>query len=495
MNIDLRSLPQITNSAYYPLYLDVNRYMVLYGGAGSGKSVFASQNVVFRILTERNHRVLIVRKVGTTMRESVFALMKQTLSTFGIFHLCRVNKTDMTISLPLFGSEILFKSIDDPEKIKSITDITLIWIEEASDLTQQDFQQLDLRLRGKTKHAKQIMVSFNPIDVNHWLKRMFFDVRRDDTTVIHTTYKDNAFIDVQYVATLEKLRTHDEYYYNVYALGQWGVLGKTIFPAQIVSERIAYLQERKPLRIGFFAFETDASLRPVLDKIQWIDDPTGAVRIYENPSFSPYVLGGDTAGEGSDYFTAHVINNTTGNQAATLRQQLGEIEYAQQCYCLANHYHGALVGIEVNFSSYPTRKFEEWNYPHMYVREAQDSFTHALEKRYGFMTTKFTRPLIIAELVTLVKESVHLLHDVATLDEMLTFVRNENGRAEAKEGAHDDLLIALAITYHIRTQQAYSVTKSVNFDLSKMPEDYQQDYENADEEGKRYLLRKWGMTG
>lgn len=178
--------------------------------------------------------MLIVRKVGTTLRDSVFALMKETIKTFGLGSLCQVNKTDMTITLPDFKSEILFKSIDDPEKIKSIANITLMWIEESSELTQADFQQLDLRLRGNTKHAKQILISFNPIDINHWLKKVFFDGKKENTKIVHTTYKDNKFIDAAYTKTLEDLKIQDEYYYSVYALGAWGVLGKTIFPAQIV---------------------------------------------------------------------------------------------------------------------------------------------------------------------------------------------------------------------------------------------------------------------
>ena len=161
--------------------------------------------------------MLIIRKFGTTLRDSVFALIKQTLVTFGLLDFCQINKTDMTISIKLFNSEIIFKSIDDPEKIKSIAGITMIWIEECSELTQEEFQQLDLRLRGKTKHAKQIIISFNPVSITHWLKS-FVDDNRPGKVVLKTTYKENKFIDDEYKALLESFKTIDPYYYSVYCL-------------------------------------------------------------------------------------------------------------------------------------------------------------------------------------------------------------------------------------------------------------------------------------
>jgi phage terminase large subunit len=338
-----------------------------------------------------------------------------------------------------------------------------------------------------------MMITFNQIDINHWLKKEFFDVNKPGSKTRHSTYKDNQFLPDEDKAVLEAFKLTDPYFYQVYCLGEWGVLGKTIFPKQIVSERIAYLRDKNPLKRGFFFYDHDDT--KVLDEsIKWIDDPEGAIKIYEDVQKAPYVLGGDTAGEGSDYFTGHIINNTTGNQAAVLKQQYDEIDYARQMYCLAKYYNRALVGIEVNFSTYPMRKFEEWKYPKIYVREVQDSFTRKLEKRFGFHTGKITRPLIIANLVTIVKESVSLINDIETLDEMLTFVKNENGRAEAQEGAHDDLIMGLAITYQIRDQQSYSLDNSVKVDISKLPQDLQDDYWSAPADKRSYLLKKWGLV-
>lgn len=496
IDVDLTELPNLTPQKFYPLYWDESRYMVLMGGGGSGKSVFITQKIVTRMLNESGHRILVLRKVAKTLRESVFAEIKKTIYRWGVQDLFTIPKgttSELHITC-VNGNEILFAGLDDVEKLKSISGVTSVWIEEASEISTEDFRQLDIRMRGKSKSYKQMMISFNPIDINHWLKKEFFDVKKPNAVTRHSTYLDNPFLPDEDRGVLEAFKYTDPYFYQVYCLGEWGVLGKTIFPKQIVSERLAYLRNRQPLKRGYFYYDHDDT--KVLDEsIKWIDDSDGAITIYEDTRANvPFVLGGDTAGDGSDHFTGHIINNATGNQAAVLKQQYDEIDYARQMYCLARHYNMALVGIEVNFSTYPIRKFEEWKYPKLYVREVQDSYTHKLERRFGFLTGKITRPLIIANLVTIVKESVHLINDIPTLEEMLTFVKDENGRAEAQEGAHDDLLMGLAITYQIRDQQSYGYTLTEKFDLSKLPEDLREDYWSAPADKRPYLLKKWGLV-
>lgn len=473
IDVDLTELPNLTTDKFYPLYWDKSRYLVLMGGGGSGKSVFITQKIIVRMINEKNHRILVLRKVAKTLRESVFTEIKKTIYRWGLEKLFKIPKgtsSELHISC-INGNEILFAGLDDVEKLKSISGVTSIWIEEASETTPEDFRQLDIRMRGRSLNYKQLMISFNPIDINHWLKKEFFDIKKQNSKTMHSTYMDNPFLPDEDKAVLEAFKHTDPYFYQVYCLGEWGVLGKTIFPKQSVSERIAYLRDKKPLKCGYFSFETGEESKPKDGTIKWVDDEDGAIEIYEDVKAKyPYVLGGDTAGEGSDFFTGHVIDNTNGKQVARLRQQFDEIEYVQQIYCLGTHYNTALIGLEVNFSTYPTRKLEEWNYSRMYYREVEDSITHKWQKRYGFMTGKITRPLIIANLVTITKENVGLINDIKTLEEMLTFVKNENGRPEAQEGATDDLIMGLAITYHIREQQSYEAPRSV--DTS-----YEYDYE------------------
>lgn len=496
VKVNLTNLPKLTNGKFYPLYRDQNRYLVLMGGGGSGKSVFTAQKIVVRMLTEKKHRILVLRKVAKTLRESVFTEIKNVINRWGLQQLFKIPKgTSSELHITCVnGNEILFAGLDDVEKLKSISGITSIWIEEASETTPEDFRQLDIRLRGRTQCYKQMMITFNPIDINHWLKKEFFDTQRDNCTTVHSTYKDNRFLDAEAIKVLEAFKITDPYHYSVYALGEWGVLGKTIFPKQIVTDRIAYLRQQPQPKRGYFTFTADSDLKPRDDTIKWLDDADGHITLFTDAQPKvPYVLGGDTAGEGSDNFTAQIIDNTTGRQVARLKKQFDEIDYAQQVYCMGKHYNTALIGLEVNFSTYPTRKLEEWRYPKMYVRESEDSYTHKLKQSFGFITNKWTRPAIIANLVTIAKESIHLISDIDTLNEMLTFVRNERGRAEAQEGAHDDLIMALAITYWIRDQQASAVESTYRVDISKLPKDLQDDYNRASTEEKRRLAAKWGL--
>lgn len=457
INIDFTDLPSLTNSKFYPLYTNKTRYMVLMGGGGSGKSVFAAQKIVFRILTEKKHRFLVLRKVAKTLRESVFMEIKNVIYRWGLESLFKIPKgasSELYIRC-INGNEILFAGLDDVEKLKSISGITSEWIEEASELTPEDFRQLDIRLRGRTANYKQMMITFNPIDIQHWLKAEFFDRKKPNATVLHSTYKDNRFLDDEAIQVLEGFKETDPYFYQVYALGEWGVLGKTIFNAQKVNERISYLRNNNPVkRTGYFAYEKDDADKIVDESIEWIDADDGYIKIFEEPKkYTPYVLGGDTAGDGSDNFTGQMINNITGKQVAVYKNKFDEDLYAEQMYCLGKHYNYALESIETNFSTHPVKVLTRLGYTNQYVREREDTFTGSITKAYGFRTDKLTRSSAIAELVKIVRESVHLINDIDTLNEMLTFVRNEKGKPEAKEGAHDDLILALAIAYYSRGQQ------------------------------------------
>ena len=144
------------------------------GGAGSGKSIFAGRKILERVCSEEGHRILVVRKVARTLRESCFTQLCAQISDFYDPKSFKINRTELSIRCEKTGSSIIFAGLDDVEKLKSIYSITGIWIEEASEITESDFNQLDIRLRGESRYYKQIIISFNPVDVNHWLKKRFF---------------------------------------------------------------------------------------------------------------------------------------------------------------------------------------------------------------------------------------------------------------------------------------------------------------------------------
>ena len=462
-----KNLLDTNNDTFIPLFYDQSRYQVLVGGGGGGKSIYAGRKVLERITSEKGHRWLVVRKVAKTIKQSCFQQLKGQITEHYTYSDFKINESDMVMTHKN-GSQILFAGLDDVEKLKSIFGITGIWIEEGSELDERDFNQLDIRLRGKTPFYKQIIITFNPISINHWLKKRFFDSKMKNAITHHSIYKDNRFLDEEAKEVLEAYKDSDPYYYDVYCLGQWGVLGSTIFDKQKIQNRINEITE--PLEVGSFLFDYDGLK---ITNIKWQDDPQGFIRIYKEPKGKyPYVGGGDTAGEGSDHFTAHILDNTTGEQVAVLKQQFDEDIYARQIYCLGTHYNNALLAPESNFSTFPIKELQRLNYPRIYVREREDTFTRNIVKSYGFKTTSLTRPVIIAGLVTLVREGVNLINDKETLEEMLTFVRNEKGRPEAQNGSHDDLIMGLAIAHYIRPHQAYTlpdepINRVFNFDFEK----------------------------
>ena len=224
MNINLKISKQLFNDVYFPWLTDYShRYEVYYGGAGSGKSVFIAQKLLVKAI-HKKRKVLIIRKYGTTLRDSVFQLVIDTLKKWRIYEYCRINQSTYTITLPN-ESVFLFKGLDDSEKIKSITDITDIWCEEATELSLDEFTQLDLRLRALVDDL-QIFCSFNPVSKANWVyKKWFAKEAVYDTTqtfILHTTYKDNRFLPRAYIVALEDKINTNPAYYKIYVLGEFG---------------------------------------------------------------------------------------------------------------------------------------------------------------------------------------------------------------------------------------------------------------------------------
>lgn len=228
MNLQLNLKKSIFNDTYYPyLFSYSNRYEIYYGGGGSGKSVHISMKLIIKACNSKR-KVLIVRKYATTLKDSVFQLIIDTLKKWKIYSYCKINLSTYTITLPN-QSVFLFKGMDDSEKIKSITGITDIWAEEATELTQDDFTQLDLRLRAKQPHL-QFFLSFNPVSKTNWCFRYWFAGEPPaGTFILKTTYRDNRFLPAEYVASLEAMKQTNPTYYRIYALGEFCSLDRLIY--------------------------------------------------------------------------------------------------------------------------------------------------------------------------------------------------------------------------------------------------------------------------
>ncbi|HBF6777283.1 TPA: PBSX family phage terminase large subunit [Clostridioides difficile] len=246
MAINLEINPDVFNPIYLKHQLNNNnRYQIYFGGSSSGKSFSLAQRTVLDVF-KGNRNYLIVRNVQSTLKRSCLNEITKAISNFKLNEYFQVNKTDMIITCKLNNKQILFCGLDDVEKVKSITPIdgviTDIWVEEATETDYKAVKQLDKRLRGKSKVVKRLTLSFNPILKDHWLYTEYFDiweddkqyVEKDNVSILKTTYKDNKFLAEDDIKALEN--ESDKYYYEVYTLGNWGVLGAVIFKNWIVED-------------------------------------------------------------------------------------------------------------------------------------------------------------------------------------------------------------------------------------------------------------------
>lgn len=229
------------NDAYEPHLDNFSRTQIFFGGSSSGKSWFLAQRCVYDVL-KGGRNYIVCRQVARTIRSSVFQQIERVIRENGLLPMFAINKSDMTMTCTTNGHQILFAGLDDVEKIKSIIPavgvVTDIWIEEATETERGDVKDLYKRQRGGEESiGKRVTMSFNPILQSHWIYEEYFkplawsddqkEHRTDDLFILKTTYKDNAFLTTHDKRDLENEK--DKYRYDVYTLGNWGILGHVIF--------------------------------------------------------------------------------------------------------------------------------------------------------------------------------------------------------------------------------------------------------------------------
>lgn len=220
-NINLNLKKSLFANKFYPYLLDYSkRWEVYFGGAGSGKSYFITQKIIIRCCREPI-RVLICRRYATTLRNTCFALFKEVLTSWKLTPYVRINESDFRIRFPN-GSEIIMTGLDEETKLLSLSNISTIWVEEAYEVEKNKIEQLNLRMRGRAEN-QQIIMSYNPISKNHWLYDFCEVNPPNNFRYIHSTYKDNPFLNQEYIDSLEELRVRNPAKARVFCDGEYGV--------------------------------------------------------------------------------------------------------------------------------------------------------------------------------------------------------------------------------------------------------------------------------
>ena len=206
---------------FFPLLFDYSkRWEFWCGSAGSGKSYTIAQRIIIRC-TKEPIRVLVCRRYATTLRNSCFALFKEILTKWQLLPYVKIKETDMSITFPN-GSQIIMVGLDTEEKLLSLTNISTVWVEEAYEVEKSKVEQLNLRMRG-TAANQQIILSWNPISKHSWLYDFTVKNPPENSVFIHSTYKDNPFLNPEYVQALDEMEIRNPEKYRVYGRGEWGV--------------------------------------------------------------------------------------------------------------------------------------------------------------------------------------------------------------------------------------------------------------------------------
>ena len=238
------------------------RYIVLKGSAGSGKSVDTATNYILRLMQDKGRNLVCIRKSDITNRDSTYAEL--TGAIYRMFgsnadKYWNVKQSPLQLTCRHNGNQIIFRGVNDEkqrEKLKSITfqrgKLTDVWIEEATELTQADFEIIDDRLRGELPAGQfyQIRMTFNPVNKNHWIKKVFFDIPDENVLTHHSTYLMNSFIDEAYKQRMERRKLVDPEGYQIYGLGEWGEIGGLILHNWEVADISKDLNDYDDIAIG-----------------------------------------------------------------------------------------------------------------------------------------------------------------------------------------------------------------------------------------------------
>ena len=257
MNINIKA-----NQCFKKVNQSQKRYIVMKGSAGSGKSVDTAQNYILRLMSDPGRNLVAMRKSDITNRDSTFAEL--TGAIYRMFgdaaeRYWTINRSPLKLTCKANGNQIIFRGMNDDrqrEKLKSITfqrgKLTDVWLEEATEFTQADVDIIDDRLRGELPSGQfyQIRMTFNPVNKNHWIKKVFFDIPDSNVLTHHSTFEMNRFIDEAYRQRMERRRLIDPDGFRIYGLGEWGEIGGLILHNWEIADISQNLNDYDDIAIG-----------------------------------------------------------------------------------------------------------------------------------------------------------------------------------------------------------------------------------------------------
>jgi hypothetical protein len=482
-----------------PAFADIHRAIksgaakefLALGGRGGGKSSWASEEGVLAILRNPNIHGLVLRKVGTEIGGSTFNQYLWAIDALGVADKFRVKKSPYELTYIPTEQKIYFRGVDNPRKIKSIKMafgyFGFVHYEEFDEFAgEEEIRSINQSaIRGGDNIIR--IKTFNPPrNPYHWAN--VYASRDTPGQIVHqSSYLDmpREWIGNDFIEEAELLKTRDYLSYEHEYLGVANGSGKSVFDTQKLQAQIA--KRVQPKLVG------------IINKDGvWQNESSGWIKIYFEPiPGRPYVIGVDTSGAGSDYTAAQILDNITGRQVAVLhRQVLDEHEMVSQLIGLGNMYNNALICVEANFSTYVPTTLSERGYHRQYVREREDNYTGKHTQAFGFLTTAKSKERIVSAMIEEFDSKPENVVDNATLVEMMSFTRNEAGRAEADKGANDDLVMSINLANEARGQQTRIITDTsapvvpaVNKDKWNIA--MKRRWSETPDEFKEALLDKW----
>ena len=230
-------LPEIVGEGYGDYWRFKGRYRVVKGSRASKKSTTTAMNMIYRIMKYPQSNGLVVRKTFRTLQDSCFAQLKWAIRRLNVEEYFDYKYSPLEIVYKPTGQKILFRGLDDPLKVTSVTVnvgyLCFLWIEEAYEITNEnDFDMLDESIRGEVPDNlfKQITLTLNPWNERHWIKKRFFDAPKDpDIFTLTTNYKINEWLDKSDLKVFERMKENNPRRYQVAGLGHWGIVDGLVY--------------------------------------------------------------------------------------------------------------------------------------------------------------------------------------------------------------------------------------------------------------------------